>query len=702
MIAEATKMSGWDDPKADILRLVYNWLSHNRNRHWLMIVDNADDESVFFKSRAASISDEPEDLPILSDFLPQSPNGSILFTSRNRDVAYKLTGDFDSIIEVNPMSEDDALALLRKKLGSIARQDEATELIHALDSMPLALTQAAAFIKQRKPRMSISKYTEQIRRSDDNRAWLLEKDVGDIRRDSRASNSIMATWHISFEYIRQKWPTAARLLSLMSLFDRQGIPESLLQGRYARRKDDDADLTDVGNNADFDDDIQTLTSFSLVEMSVDGREFEMHRLVQFSTKKWLELKNELELWNETYVTLMDKNYPKGKYENWPTCQMLFPHAEAVLNNKPTEAGALKAWASVLHKAALYAKEMGQYSKARDMGSHALQVREAVLGGEHKDTLSSFNNIGNVLFNQGRYDEAEEMHERALEGRKRVLGVEHQDTINSFNNIGNVLFNQGRYDEAEEMHERVLEGRKRVLGVEHQDTINSFNNIGNVLFNQGRYDEAEEMHKRALEGRKRVLGVEHPDTLQSLNNLGTVLELQGRYNEAEAMHKRALEGKKRVLGVEHPDTLRGLSSLGIVLRRQGRYNEAEAMHKRALEGEKRVLGESHPNTLVSMGNLALTYLAQGHCKDAEALQVQVLEKQKMKLGADHPSTLVTMHDHALTLRDLRRTNDALSLMENCYELKLRVLGDQHPRTLNSRKRLERWRGKDVQPTKQNDS
>lgn len=37
--------------------------------------------------------------------------------------------------------------------------------------------------------------------------------------------------------------------------------------------------------ADFDDDIHMLTSFSLVEMSADGHEFEMHRLVQFSIMK---------------------------------------------------------------------------------------------------------------------------------------------------------------------------------------------------------------------------------------------------------------------------------------------------------------------------------------------------------------------------------------------------------------------------------
>ena len=71
-IAEATKMAGWDDPKADILRLVRSWLCDESNGRWVMLVDNADDASVFFdgisQSRVAGSPDQPAEL--LSDFLP--------------------------------------------------------------------------------------------------------------------------------------------------------------------------------------------------------------------------------------------------------------------------------------------------------------------------------------------------------------------------------------------------------------------------------------------------------------------------------------------------------------------------------------------------------------------------------------------------------------------------------------------------------
>ncbi|KAI9765675.1 MAG: hypothetical protein M1840_007233 [Geoglossum simile] len=389
-IAETTRIGGWDNPKVDVLRLVRNWLCDESNGRWVMIIDNADDSGVFFPSlnRTQVIGADKlgQAAESLSEFLPQSPNGSILITSRSRDVAYRLTGSHTYIREVKPMDEGDALALFRKKLSFDADKHKAIELLQVLDHMPLAITQAAAYIEQRAPRMTISRYLDEIRRSDHDQARLLKKDVGDSRRDDRVSNSIITTWQISFEYIRKDLPTAARLLSLMSFFDRQGIPESLLHNRYQ----------DEDQEADLEEDIHTLTNYSLIGMNEDGSEFEMHRLVQFSTKKWLELYDELDGWKGMYVTLMNDSYPVGRHENWTVCQALFPHAQTVIACRPTDEKSLEAWASVLFKAAWYTSEMGNYQAAQEMGLSALEAREATLGAEHPETLNSINSLGVVL------------------------------------------------------------------------------------------------------------------------------------------------------------------------------------------------------------------------------------------------------------------------------------------------------------------
>lgn len=390
-VAERVKIPGWDKPEADILRLVSNWLCDEANGHWVMIVDNADDPSVFSHqgdgsaSKDGSSSSAPQ-ANSLSDFLPQSPSGSILITSRNRELAYKLTESTSDIIKVNPMDQGHALALLQKKLGTDLERDDEVELLQTLDYMPLAITQAAAYISQRAPRTTVSRYLQDLR-GDKERASLLKMDVGDSRRDGRASNSIIATWQISFEHIRQNKPSAARLLSLMSLFDRQGIPESLLNHCY--QEDDVED--------DFEDDIHILSSYSLIGMNVDGNVFEMHRLVQFSTRAWLEINSELEKWKEQYINVIDEAFPVGRYENWKTCLDLFPHAENVLAYRPTNEAHLEKWSSILFNAAWYANDRGNYSTAEEMNRRALEGYEKALGLEHPDTLSSIANLAlNVL------------------------------------------------------------------------------------------------------------------------------------------------------------------------------------------------------------------------------------------------------------------------------------------------------------------
>jgi tetratricopeptide (TPR) repeat protein len=689
-IANAVKLPDYDKPEANILQLTHNWLCDKTNGHWAMMIDNADDPSVLFgqpdRTKSSECNDSTQASSCLADFLPQSPNGSILITSRNRDVAHRLTGSSSNIIKVEPMDQSDALALLHKKLQGDLSTDDAVELLQTLDYMPLAITQAAAYISQRAPRITISRYLDNLRRSDKDRATLLKKDVGDVRRDGSASNSIIATWQISFEHIRKERPAAARLLSLMSLFDRQGIPDSLLYNHY--QEGDDIE-------ADFEEDIYTLASYSLVGTNVEGKEFEMHRLVQFSTKKWLELRDELERWKETYITIMEEAFPVGQHENWATCQRLFPHAEIVLTYRPANDDYLAQWASILFDAAWYAGDKGNYSAAEEMSRRALEGYRKARGVEHSDTLASMANLAMVLRNQGKYEEAEAMNRRALDGYEKELGKEHPDTLASVGNLASVLRNQGKYEEAETMNRRALDGKERILGKEHPNTLTSLSNLAVVLRNQGKYEEAEAMNQRALDGREKILGKEHPNTLTNLSNLALVLQDQGKYEEAEAMNQRALDGREKMLGKEHPDTLTSVENLASTLQDQGKYEEAEAMSRRALGGMEMILGKEHPYTLTSLSNLASVLQDQGKYEEAETMSRRALDGTEKILGKEHPHALTSVNTLALILQDQEKYEEAEAISRRALDGRERILGKEHPHTLTSVSNLAsvlRYQGK----------
>ncbi|KFY90176.1 hypothetical protein V498_06140, partial [Pseudogymnoascus sp. VKM F-4517 (FW-2822)] len=706
-IAAKIELPGWDNPKADILGLVYNWLCDERNGRWLMILDNADDDDVFFSAdedtrSTVQTSEVVGQKSLLVSFLPQSPNGSILITSRNSTAASNLVGTQGSIAKVEPMDEADALILFKTRASTSGSDEgDAEALVQALERIPLAITHAAAYIKTRAPMTTISSYLRLFRESEANQARLLDaKELRDLRRDPTIGHTVIATWQISFNHIQKTGPAAAELLALMSMFDRQGIPVSLLQGQDSQ----------LG----FEDALAPLLNFSLVRMEIGQQSLVMHRLVQLSMRMWLKANNQLDRWKTESIGVLAKLFPSGNYETWADCQLLLPHSKEVLTHMVDNQDDMSTQAKVAYSTSWYLYLRGEYLAAERVGRVAVEAYEKVLGLEQLDTLNSVNDLGLVLERQGKYEEAEAMHRRALEGKEKVLGVEHPSTLISINNLGLVLLSQSKYEEAEAMNWRALKGKEKVLGLEHPETLTSVDNLGLVLSRQGKYEQAEAMHRRALEGKEKVVGVEHPSTLISINNLGLVLLSQSKYEEAEAMNRRALralKGKEKVLGLEHPETLTSVDNLGLVLSRQGKYEQAEAMNRRALEGRERVsvveagqvqrggsdasassrrkgevLGLEHLDTLTSMANLATTLWCQRHWKEAKDIERRVMETRQRVLGYEQPDTLMAMAmgSLAFTLKFQSRSKEATSLIETYFQLREQVLGRHHPDTESSLK------------------
>lgn len=139
-----------------------------------------------------------------------------------------------------------------------------------------------------------------------------------LRRDPGVPHSVIRTWQISFNQIKRNNPQAAELLSLMAMFDRQGIPELLLCVRYPNKS------LDLGDNLedDLEDALATLDEFSLITIEKGGKSFEMHRLVQLATRKWVERTGDSKRRQGEAVEVVAKAFPNGSYSNWKTCETL--------------------------------------------------------------------------------------------------------------------------------------------------------------------------------------------------------------------------------------------------------------------------------------------------------------------------------------------------------------------------------------------
>ncbi|KAF6806923.1 Kinesin light chain 5 [Colletotrichum sojae] len=658
-IADVLALPRRHDPDVDVLVLVRDWLQR-------------EDDDGGNNARIPTAS-----------YLPKKDNSKILFTSRSWDAAERLTGNGKTIHQVPTMEKKQALLLLQNKLKQDVEKATAVRLVGTLEYIPLAVDQAAAYINKRSPRVTIQSYLDEFQKSEKRKGTLLRSDRGDIRRYEGVSNSVVVTWQVTFEHIKREQPRAANLLSLMSYFHAQNIPDYMLynynSSNIGVESDDEHEET---SDEDFEDDLDVLRGYSLVAMTAVPGFLEMHSLVQFCTKVWISKFGSPDPWKTLFLQSASQHFPSGVFETWQQCQTLMPHIQPLLDKQPSEERDQLEWSKLLTNVSWYLVMLGNYSRAEVIVRQAVTIRTEILGQEHPSTLTSMANLASTYRNQGRWKKAEELGVRVMETKKTVLGEEHPDTLASMNNLASTYRSQGRWKEAEELQAKELEICARVLGEEHPDTLTGMNNLASTYRNQGRWKEAEELFVRVMETTSMVLGEEHPHTLTSMGNLASTYSNQGRWKEAEELEVQVMETRKRVLGEEHPDTLMSMGNLASTYRNQGRWKEAEELDVRVMETWKRVLGEEHPHTLTSMGNLALTYINQGRWKEAEELGVRVMETRKTVLGEEHPDILTSMANLALTYMNQCRWKEAEELQAKELEICARVLGEEHPSTLAS--------------------
>ncbi|KAI3106053.1 hypothetical protein CBS147331_6762 [Penicillium roqueforti] len=614
-LADRAKIPGRQDRNSNIFQLFGNWLQDGKIGKWILVLDNVDDYELLRKpltTRTEAQAEPPRYALTHSPlrYLFASPNGSIIVTSRNKGVALELAGHEKHLIDIQPMNAAEALVLMRKKLDDCAETEEMVRLVRELEFIPLAIVQAASYITHRAPRCSALQYLEKLRRGDRQAAKLLNHERKHIDQDWEAKNSILLTWQISFDHIRRIRQSAAELLSLMSFFDRQGIPEGLLrvqdknheplsspQDVRNRSSDEDTDHSSEPDvDDDFESDIAILRDYSFITSDKDSMVFTMHRLVQLAVHIWLKNYGQEEEWKERFIKNLCGEFPTGQYENWERCRSLFLYVRSAVAHRPKSQDSLRNWATLLYKGAWYAMECGSISVAEDMAAMSRKQRMKISGAEDKDTLDSTAMLAEVYQLEGQWEEAEQLQLQVMETSKTKFGAYYPDTLASMNNLASTLQNQGRWEEAEQLQLQVTEISKTKLGADHPNTLASMNNLASTLQNQGRWEEAEQLQLQVMETSKIKLGMDHPDTLLSMANLASILWSQGRWEEAEQLQLQVMETSKTKLGADHPNTLTGMANLAFTWKATGQHTKAIDLLRTCVLKEQRVLGPSHPYTI----------------------------------------------------------------------------------------------------------
>ncbi|RJE25535.1 hypothetical protein PHISCL_02147 [Aspergillus sclerotialis] len=608
--------------KRDRMSLVKNWLEREHNE-WLLIIDNADESSLFVSegetTKGKSVPSSTTDSIV--DYLPECPHGSILVTTRNRAAGVKfLRSQVSSLIEVKTMTEAESNLLIKSNLmGQVPADSEIHELAELLGHLPLALSQASAF---------------------------MQENTLSARRDTKVPNAVATTLNVSIFQIKNRDPRAVEILSLVAFADRHDIPKSLIQHKINRM----LDLTKA---------LGILKAFSLVNTNEERSSFSLHRLVQLVMRKWLIIESKFDIKAIDALNILAELSPDATFENRNTCATYLPHAQSVLSLIPKVQGShLRRKLCLQEGIAWYLWAQGCCNEAEKLDLQILEEKKQEFGTEHSETLESIANLASTYEDQGRWSEVEELDQFMLEKRTRLYGRTHALTLGSMENLAKTYRYQGRLQEAEGLMLEVLELRKSISNVNSEEVVTTMGNLGTLYLDQNRQEEAEELILQAWGSRKRAYGADHLLTLDSATTLGLIYSSQGRLDEAEKLTLHTLQVKEGVLGPTHPNTLYSKSNLASIYQKQQEWEKAEELMLQVIKEESERLDPTHYDVLVSKQKLSIIYFGKGHISRADELENEILRNSINSLGPGHRFTLECMHNTALTRKEQNRDNEAI--------------------------------------------
>ncbi|KAM0287072.1 hypothetical protein ACHAO9_007829 [Fusarium lateritium] len=610
-IGVACDIPGVDRLESACMLRVNRWLESTRSGRWLIIADNADDPDVISQVTGAGSLVFP----------PNCPRGYILWTTRNSGLAYKVSSPSDAI-QVSGLSESEGTTLLSELTASGKHQGVLRDqrlLARALEHLPLAITQAASYMKMYG--VSAGEYLKYLNSFKETYSVLTFEHTDSTRK--RGWESLYNTWSLSFDQLS---PYTINVLSLMSFLQPDSIPTSLLSQEFAEKLQLHQALSE-------------LRKFSFIDSNDEGKTFSIHRLVQNAVQIRLEAQDSKQTkvdFMSMALRLLARVFKPNEDDERKDPLELLPHAIQVLSFELSATEDLLARAHLLEQVSRFELRLGRLEGTKELASEAFQIHVTLHGSTDLQTLKCQVNLARVLCAMGIYGEARTHAEQAASGLANI-DMHGSDHLNSMDVLAHVFQRMGLYHDADRVFRLSINQRTQKLGEAHPSTLTNRTSLASVLNSQGRLMEAEGVYEQCIDMMNIKLGTEHPNTLAAKNDYASVLDNLGRFDEAEAIHQENLAARGRALGEAHPDTVASMENLATVLGHKGRYTEAAELHRHTVEELSNILGEEHPDVITSVINLAVALAEEGSHREAGQLCTEAVQLRERVLGEDHPVT-----------------------------------------------------------------
>ncbi|KAH7304540.1 P-loop containing nucleoside triphosphate hydrolase protein [Stachybotrys elegans] len=468
--------SGTEETK----QVMKGYLELSASGRWLLIVDNADDVATLMEPGG------------IYTYLPKNGDGSILFTTRAMDVAQAVADDIE---ELEEMSEVEAKAFLQKLLPSSSAEEEAMiELVRRLTYLPLAISQAAAYMKRSK--IPVSKYLSFLHNADKEAISLLSREFPDRTRYSESRHAIQ----------KHDW-MAAELLSFLSQIEPRAVPQSM--------------LPQIRSEESFVHAVGTLYGYAFLYRRQDGEMMDMHSLVHLAAQEWVR--------NRGNTKSVKRN--SDDWVNREVWRKYMPHVLKAIQVSEEGARWEEEECELGYWAGRCLQVEGRIAEAVELLQHVVKVQETTLAENHPDRLASQHALAIAYRANGQVKEAVKLLQHVVKVRETTLEENHPDRLASQHVLAQTYQANGQVKEAVELLQHVVKIAGATLAENHPDRLASQHALAIAYQANGEVEEAVELLQHVVKVEGTTLAENHPSRLASQHALAIAYQANGQVKEA---------------------------------------------------------------------------------------------------------------------------------------------------------------------------
>ncbi|KAJ3534742.1 hypothetical protein NM208_g7416 [Fusarium decemcellulare] len=624
------------------------YLSSSTSGKWFLIVDNADDIGLLDASTNARGT----------TWLPNSDRGRVLLTTRTSQVAFQVTGNASSVVELPTMNFEEARECLKKRLWRQDLLDDhevVADLLAVLTTLPLAIRQATDCINM--TRSTLCGYLKLFRKTEQDKIGLLGSKFKDDTRypeGTECQNAVATTWAISFRQICKEEPFAENLLSFMACIDPDAIPMSI--------------LPNTGTTLQLRAALGILMAFNFLSEREDDETYDMHSLVHLATRAWKEQANEMGEALRSATVHVQRIAPHSKWQTRHLWRRYLPHVLSIVR-QGGEIDKMEVRPRLTKNICSYLSLEGRSAERISILIETLNRRREAFGEDDKYRLRLERDLGNAYNAEGLYEDGLRLLEPVEREMRRTLQEDDRSLLNTQKCFARVLNSVGRKDEAASRFAHVVAIMDRTVPEDDNQLLSCRHELAKVYDDAGETDKGIEILKNITSIRKKTLSQDNPKLLRVQRSLAEAYATKGEYEKAIELLEKVQKIERETLRKDHHSRLKTAHELGRAHFKAGHLDLAINLIEEVVERQNGLSNKNHPRHLISKHLLAQMYLKKNRLHEAAELLEKVVTIRERIYPAGRATRLNSEFTLAKTYMAQNRPEEAIPLfkhMEAAYK------------------------------------